>query len=102
MAHSYLYWHRNLSRGKGFFINGHIHHYPDFIIVTNKHNVIVVETKGNHLANQEPKIELGNRWAELATRHGGDREYAYLMLFNEHPIRGGHDMAGALAVIRAL
>lgn len=27
------FWHRNQERGKGFFINGFINHYPDFIIV---------------------------------------------------------------------
>ncbi len=28
------WWHRNLSRGKGFRINGFINHYPDFIVKT--------------------------------------------------------------------
>jgi len=42
-----FFWHRNLGRGKGFSLNGFkSNHYPDFIIVTKSHKVILVETKG--------------------------------------------------------
>lgn len=32
-----VFWHRNLTRGRGFYINGYSsNHYPDFIIYTKK------------------------------------------------------------------
>lgn len=56
-----LFWHRNPSR-IGFKINGYVNnHYPDFIVVTKKRNVILVETKGRQLdgSDSEYKIEIG-------------------------------------------
>ncbi len=74
-----VFWHRNLGRGKGFAINGYkSNHYPDFIIYTQKGNVIVLETKGNDRDNSdsEAKNRLGREWANKA----GDN-YSYFMVF---------------------
>ncbi len=39
------FWHRNLERGKGFYINGFkANHYPDFIMRTKSGKTILVET----------------------------------------------------------
>src|ERR1039458_1982614 len=60
------FWHRNLGRGKGFAINGFkSNHYPDFIIVTKKGKVIILETKGDDRDNSdsEAKNRLGRDWA---------------------------------------
>ena len=47
-----LFWHRNLEKGKGFALNGFKNdHYPDFIIYTQNGNLILIETKGDHLDN---------------------------------------------------
>jgi len=44
------FWHRNLERGKGFYINGFkSNHYPDFILQTKLGKTILLETKGDHL-----------------------------------------------------
>jgi type III restriction enzyme len=44
------FWHRNLERGKGFYINGFkANHYPDFILQTKSGKTILIETKGDHL-----------------------------------------------------
>ena len=43
---SVVWWHRNLSKGRGFRINGFLNHYPDFILRTERGKIIVVETKG--------------------------------------------------------
>lgn len=50
------WWHRNKERS-GFFINGALNHYPDFIVMTQRGNVILIETKGKHL---KMKIVLGS------------------------------------------
>lgn len=49
------FWHRNPERGQGFFINGFINHYPDFIIRTRKGKIIVVETKGDDRDNSDSR-----------------------------------------------
>jgi len=38
------FWHRNDGRS-GFYINGWINHYPDFIVVTKSGNILAIETK---------------------------------------------------------
>ncbi len=71
------WWHRNISH-HGFCLNGFIHHYPDFIVMTKKGKVVAIETKGDHLENAESKqkLELGRAWQNAA---GG--QYRYYMVF---------------------
>lgn len=45
-----LFWHRNRER-KDFAINGFINHYPDFIVKMKSGVTLIIETKGDHLAN---------------------------------------------------
>lgn len=75
-----VWWHRNLE-SHGFFINGPINHYPDFILRTSSGRIIVVETKGEQLKNDDSrqKIELGKTWAAKA----GDN-YHYYMVFADN------------------
>ena len=56
------WWHRNISR-TGFAINGFINHYPDFIVRTRSGKIVIFETKGDHLANEETlaKLHLAER-----------------------------------------
>ena len=72
-----LFWHRNREK-KEFCINGFINHYPDFIVSMKSGNIILVETKGDHLVNEDSKnkIWLGNKWADLA-----GKRYHYFMVF---------------------
>lgn len=79
-----LFWHRNREK-KDFCINGYINHYPDFIVRMKSGNTILVETKGDHLVNDDSKnkIWLGNKWADLA---GSD--YKYFMVFQTKEIEG--------------
>lgn len=78
-----VFWHRNLSRGKGFMINGYLNHYADFIIKLKSGRIIVLETKGDYLDNSDSKnkVKLGNTWATKA----GDT-YRYYMVFREKTI----------------
>ncbi|MFR9541639.1 MAG: DEAD/DEAH box helicase family protein [Rikenellaceae bacterium] len=74
-----LFWHRNLERGHGFFINGFINHYPDFIVVLRSGKIILIETKGDDRdnSNTRQKIDMGKCWADKA----GDN-YHYFMVFD--------------------
>lgn len=75
-----LFWHRNLERGKGFYINGFINHYPDFIIRMKNGMTIIVETKGDDRDNSDSirKLALGKTWANKAGNN-----YRYFMVFDK-------------------
>ncbi|MCX6212840.1 DEAD/DEAH box helicase family protein [Spirosoma sp.] len=96
---SVAFWTRNLERGRGFSINGFINHYPDFIIVTKRGKIIVVETKGDHLDNTDTaeKIRLGNLWRSKA---GND--YRYFMVFETKEVAGANTLADVANTIREL
>jgi type III restriction enzyme len=94
-----LCWHRNLQVGTGFHINGcYLNHYPDFIVITKRKNVFVVETKGDHLKNEETirKIKIGNKWAELA-----GQQFKYFMVFKNRPLEGSKSIADVIEIIES-
>lgn len=78
------FWHRNIDR-VGFGIKGYIHHYPDFIVKMKSGKIVLIETKGDHLTNEDSKIklELGKQWASLC-----GVKYQYFMVFDSKPIDG--------------
>ena len=84
------WWHRIKDR-KGFCINGFINHYPDFMLLTDKGNVVMVEVKGPHLdgSDSQAKAELGRIWADNA-----GQKYKYFMVF----LKDGDAVQGALKV----
>lgn len=96
---SVKWWHRNLSRGKGFRINGFLNHYPDFIVKTKAGKVIALETKGDDRDNSdsELKLKLGKLWQAKA-----GRDYHYMMVFENNPIDGAERLADALAKLKQL
>lgn len=71
------WWHRNISR-LGFQINGAIHAYPDIIAMTTSGKILMIETKGDHLDNDESKAKakIGHQWDNLA-----GPMYRYFMVF---------------------
>ncbi|MBR4910438.1 MAG: DEAD/DEAH box helicase family protein [Clostridia bacterium] len=71
------WWHRNISR-LGFQINGAIHAYPDIIAMTSSGKILMIETKGDHLDNDESKAKakIGHQWDNLA-----GPMYRYFMVF---------------------
>lgn len=71
------WWHRNISR-LGFQINGSVHAYPDIIVMLHSGRILMVETKGDHLDNDESKekAKIGDQWARLA-----GKQYKYYMVF---------------------
>ena len=84
------WWHRIRDR-KGFCINGFLNHYPDFMVLTDKGNVVMVEVKGPHLdgSDSQAKAELGRIWADNA-----GQKYKYFMVF----LKDGDAVQGALKV----
>lgn len=94
------FWHRNLSRGKGFYINGfQNNHYPDFILKTEKGNIILIETKGDHLDNDDSKNkrELGRVWVEKAGNN-----YKYFMVFENKDVDNAYTFKSIIEVIKEL
>ena len=57
------WWHRNISR-LSFQINGPVHAYPDIIVMLHSGKILMVETKGDHLDNDESKekAKIGDQW----------------------------------------
>ena len=84
------WWHRIKDR-KGFCINGFINHYPDFMVMTDKGNLVMVEVKGPHLdgSDSQAKAELGEKWADNV-----GLKYKYFMVF----LKDGDAVQGALKV----
>lgn len=78
-----VFWHRNIEK-RGFCINGFINLYPDFIVKLESGMIIIIETKGEQLANDDSaaKLELGTKWANMA----GLSFYRYYMVFDHQPI----------------
>lgn len=96
---SVQWWHRNLSRGKGFRINGFLNHYPDFIVKTKAGKTIVLETKGDDRDNtdSELKLKLGKLWESKA-----GRDFRYMMVFENNPVDGAERLSDALKKIAQL
>jgi type III restriction enzyme len=91
------FWHRNLERGKGFYINGFkANHYPDFILQTKSGKTILIESKGDHLdgSDSEAKCRLGNEWERQA---GND--FSYFMVFDKKEIAGAYTLDKAKELI---
>lgn len=99
---SVKWWHRNIER-KGFCINGPIgNHYPDFIVETNNGHIVIVETKGAQLKNNDDskqKLNLGKQWADKA-----GTKYRYYMVFDEGdtPMDGAYEMSKFLEILQQL
>lgn len=94
------FWHRNLERGKGFYINGFkSNHYPDFILRTKSGKTILIETKGDHLdgSDSEGKCRLGNEWEKQA---GND--FAYFMIFDKKEVDGAFTLDKAKELISGM
>ena len=94
------WWHRNISR-QGFCINGFIHHYPDIMVMTESGKVILTETKGGHLKNDDSrdKIELGKAW-----QHAAGSMYRYYMVFQdeENLLPGAVSMKQFVGLVKQL
>lgn len=95
-----VFWHRNLERGKGFALNGFSsNHYPDFILYTEKGNVVLLETKGDDRDNSDSKNKniLGKTWAEKAGNN-----FKYFMVFENKKVDNTYTSKSVIEVIKGL
>jgi len=95
-----VFWHRNLERGKGFALNGFSsNHYPDFIIYTQKGNLILLETKGDDRDNDDSRAKniLGKVWAEKAGSN-----YKYFMAFQTKQVENCYTANTVIEVLKGL
>lgn len=95
-----MFWHRNLEKGKGFAINGFdSNHYPDFIVYTKGGVLILIETKGDHLDNDDSRAKnaLGLKWKEKA---GGN--FKYFMVFQKKEVPSAYTAQSIIDVIKSL
>lgn len=71
---------KNIARN-GFYINGFINHYADIIIMIDSGKIVLVETKGGHIINDDgcEKIELGNVWRNTA-ENNTDTTWYFVMV----------------------
>lgn len=94
------WWHRNIER-HGFYLNGFINHYPDFIVMTEKGTIVLIETKGDDRDNSDSKdkLRLGRKWQELA-----GSKYKYYMVFDENDtgLDGAYRVADFLDLLKKL
>ena len=95
-----VFWHRNLEKGKGFMLNGFDkNHYPDFIIYTRKGTLILLETKGDYLDNDDSRTKnlLGKKWAEKS-----GEKYKYFMVFETKEVQDTYTAKNIAGVVREL
>lgn len=101
-----VWWHRIDDKRKeySFKINGFINHYPDFLILTKKNTLILVEVKGEQLANPESKnkLELGKKWESLANQLGLPYKFRYFMVFITKPMEGAKSLDELIETISYL
>ncbi len=89
------WWTRNREK-KDFCINGFINHYPDFIIKTKKGNIVLLETKGDHL-DASDKIELGRLWEAKA-----GNKFKYFLVYDKRTVDGTYTKDEFLGIIKNL
>ena len=94
------WWHRNIAR-QGFRINGFINHYPDFMLMTKSGKIVLAETKGEHLKNDDSrdKLALGQAWRNAA---GGQFRYYMVFADDVEPIPGAVTMQKFMEIVKAL
>jgi len=95
---SVIFWTKNIER-KGFYINGFVNHYPDFIVLTQKGNILIVETKGDDRDNSDSKrkLKLGKSWANMA-----GQQYKYFMIFENSKIEGAYSLTDFVEMLEEM
>lgn len=96
-AENIRWWHRN-HQTRGYNLNGPINHYPDFIARTQNNTLVLIETKGEHLKNDDSdtKVELGKLWQDCA----GRKSYRYIMVFDQTPVAGAVSWHDAIEMLK--
>lgn len=93
-----LRWHKNIERS-WFCLNGHINHYPDFIVYTKSNKILLIETKWDDRDNTDSKLKvsLGKRRANKSWD-----QFKYFMVFGENKINDAHTFDEFMKVVREM
>ena len=91
------WWHRNIEC-KELYINTFINHYPDFILLTEKGTVILLETKGDDRDNSDSESKVGKSWEGAANSLGDGRQYRYMMVFESKKLDGTYSLENILNI----
>lgn len=72
---------------------------PDFGVVTNPGNIVLLQTKGDDRDNSdsEQKLKLGKAWQAAA-----DRNYKFFMVFDQIQLEGALKLDDFMGVIKEL
>ena len=94
------WWHRNIAK-QGFRMDGVINHYSDIIVMTEKGNTVLVETRGGQLKNDDSmqKVRMGRAWQKEA-----GKKYRYYMVFRDtdNKVDGMISMSDFLVILKDL
>ncbi|MBQ7420584.1 MAG: hypothetical protein IJV27_00330, partial [Prevotella sp.] len=93
------WWHRNPSGKNGFYLNGYITHYPDFIVRMKNGMVIIIEPKGDDRDNTDSKnkLDVGLKWAADA-----GSGYQYFMVFEHKRIDNAVNVQELLEILKGM
>lgn len=96
------WWHRIIDSNKqAFRLNGHINHYPDFIVRFQSGKIALIEVKGDYLGNDDSrtKLRLGRQWASLA-----GQQYRYFMVFDKKKLEmnGSYTLEEVVGILKSL
>ena len=82
-----------------FSVKNKSNHYPNFILRTKSGNLVLLETKGDHLdgTDSRAKCRLGNHWEQVA-----GPGFNYFMVFESKPIEGAYTVTKAREMIGML
>ena len=67
-------------------MNGFIPHYPDFIVKLESGKVLLIETKGDHLANPASAAKV--KQGEYFERLDKTGRYKYFMTYQHQGVKG--------------
>lgn len=95
-------WHRIMERKPNeFYINGFRNHYPDFWILTERGNFILLEVKGEQFSGKptQRKAELGRMW-----QNESDNKFKYFMVYKDIDMnfQGAFKLNDFIEILRSL
>ncbi|KJR46482.1 hypothetical protein UF75_3147 [Desulfosporosinus sp. I2] len=94
------WWHFIMER-RGFCLNGFINHYPDFLVMTQKGTLVLIESKGEDRDNSDSakKVRLGRVW-----QHQLGQKYKYFMVFRDRQfqLEGASQLDEFMSIIKSL
>ena len=84
-----------------FYINGFTNHYPDFWILTESGNLILMEVKGEQFSGKptQRKAELGRIW-----QNESENKFKYFMVYKDRDMnfQGAYKLNDFIEILKSL